>query len=183
MKALLMASTLLWALIGSAKDVVPASRDHLSYLEVRKISQHVGFIYHRYPKDPGKFLGPRRFYSIEELRNLRTRENLDVLWSSLADAGIIALTITTGATGEALLYSVVTPGASGGAVVPLLGGLAGGAAGVAVDHFVTALNPVDQYDQARTLNEDVIQDRMVTVGEDQDLKEFVKRLEEALLNL
>lgn len=118
-------------------------------------------------------IGRSAGYSIDELTSQRNLENAEILGSSLSAAIGIILTAGTGA------WIGGSIGASSGYIISgigttLVGGAVGTAAGGVLVATVDALNPIEQTQQARVLNSEVIYDRDVEVS---DINEYISRLE------
>ncbi len=126
-------------------------------------------------------LGNKTSYTIKELRAQRLEENLQVGLSVVGDvAAILAIVyggeIAAAAIGEGFWGYALAYTASGTAV-------GGSALMVSVAYHqlnthnpLQALNPIEQYDQAQTLKENIIRDEDVRI-ERSDMNDFISRLD------
>ena len=100
-------------------------------------------------------IGALESYDIEQLKDLRGSEKWDVLKAGAAD--VAALIIAVG--GGALIGGAIF--ASGGLAslgAPIIGMGIGAGGAITLSIAVDALNPVEQYRQLETLEDDVITD-------------------------
>ncbi len=124
-------------------------------------------------------LGRRSSYSIKLLRSQRAEENREIVYSAVADVGLIAGAAYVGfyagivvvnalpaATSATITHFVVMPS--------VIGSLETGAALLIANANI--LNPLEQARQAKTLNEEVINDEDVEIDND-EMNDFIQRLD------
>jgi hypothetical protein len=127
-------------------------------------------------------LGPKAWYNVSELKSQRVTETVQAYGSILADAGVLVTAVYLGAVGGAMVFQGAATGTSVGEVLSgivgsmaggLIGAGAGAAGGTALVTTIQALNPVEQFKQASSVSDDVIEDRPV---EKADMNKFIARL-------
>lgn len=124
-------------------------------------------------------LGPKTWYSLEELNSQRAIESWQGYGSIVADFGIVVAAIAGGAVIGGAIASSATAGSSvlGGVFASVGGGIlgagAGGVGGMAIIKTVQVLNPYEQFRQASAISSDVINDHPV---ENSNMSKYIERL-------
>ena len=155
---------------ASVNDVVDPSKK--IFVKISRINDDISFEKCQV-KNPTKCsqIGSQPFYTLSELRSQRSEESREVLYSTLGDVTLAAGSLYGGA------FYIIGIGAaeSGGALAAVYGTTVGlpVIAGLSLDAF----NPIEQYKQKETLEEEVILDKLVTV---KNVSKFITRLETVL---
>jgi hypothetical protein len=162
-------------------EVIPSSnRDFIHFRECDFETSENG-------NHPCRRIGERDWYSLEDLRAQATVEKWQVAGATAADLGILAVTIS-GVTAITAAYVVGTGtfvgmGSSTFAVSYVVGAPVWGSLSFSAINLIKAINPKEQYRQARTIRDDVIEDREVRLKNEKKLNEFIARLEVVLEKL
>ncbi len=124
-------------------------------------------------------LGRRSSYSIKQLRSQRAEENREIVYSAVADVGLVAGAAYAGFYGGIIVINAFQAVASNATyfffVMPsMIGTLETGAALLIAN--VNILNPLEQARQAKTLNEKVINDEDVEI-DNNEMNDFIQRLD------
>lgn len=118
-------------------------------------------------------LGRKAPYSVEELEAAKNSANWNIAITTLIDAGIVI-----GAAYGGIYLGVLVFAASGPAGIYLsIAALEAIGLGGAV---ITDLNPISQYQIAKTLTNDIVSDRDVKV---RNMEKFIKRFSKALTTI
>jgi len=123
-------------------------------------------------------LGPKTWYSLEELNSQHASETWQMYGSIVADAGILLVCVAGGAViGGSIASAVAGSSGLGGVLASVGGGVLGAGAGskggLAIVKTVQVLNPYEQFRQASAISGDVINDRPV---ENADMNKYIERL-------
>lgn len=150
-----------------ARDIYPTEQKQGSaYVKITKISDsHLKFercLVGEYQKC--QILGNKNAYSYEELSSQKTQELWQVAGSVVADVGVV---IASAGVGAMIASSAVQ-------FWGIVGLFAGAATGVGSVFFIDSINPVEQFQQARALRADVINDVDINTS---DIDIFIKRLD------
>ena len=127
-----------------------------------------------------KGIGKKNLYLKSDLEDLRASEKLDVIGASVLDAAIIFASFGVG-TWVGFVAGGSTLSSSAALVTLPVGGILGAAAGSRLASWIDRLNPVEQYNQLETLDQDILNDKTVFISS--DIITFSRRLEEVLENL
>lgn len=175
MKALLLILIFTLNAIAAPENVYPKNRFDSRYIEVELVGDtHIRFSYCK-KKNDCRLLGDKGIYAVKDLRSRRTKENLDVLWSALADIGIVVGLAYGGAFVGAIVGTSAGAGSASGTLLgAILGTGTGTATGATAIALVDKINPYEQYKQAETLEKNILADNDVVID---DIEKFVKRLE------
>jgi hypothetical protein len=118
-------------------------------------------------------LGPKDQYKRRDLIDQRFEERMEVGYSLVADVGL----------GIAGLWAGLSAGIAYGIGVSATF-IAGGTTAVAIptvsSTMIDSLNPAEQYREASTLSDTVLNNDQISLDSEDDLTSFVKRLERVL---
>jgi hypothetical protein len=156
--------------IASSMDVVDMNKK--IFVKITKVNDDISFEKCQY-RNPTKCsqIGNQPFYTLNELRNQRSEESNEVIFSALGDVALTAGVLYGGA-----FYLIGIGAAESGVASSMLMVATAGTpvlAGLSLD----ALNPIEQYKQKETIEEEVILDKLVKV---ENISKFIKRLETVL---
>lgn len=189
--SLLLTQTVISSVFAGVNDVVPKKFKHGStYVRVTKVGKDkVRFekCIKGYEASSCETLGRKKSYTMAELIKRRQKENLEAAGTITADVVIIAGAVFGGAYLAGGLFAGAAEFGSGvwfldaaGKAVYVgakgAGALAGGYVGAATT-MIDALNPVLQVEQARTLNTEILEDKLVVKN---NIESFIKNLETVL---
>jgi hypothetical protein len=149
------------------------------YVKVTNQNNHVKFEECFKGSNPECFrtIGPKVWYSVEELQSQRATETYQAYGSIVAVPGVIFLSMAGGVLGGAAILTAGASmaGAAGGVITSMfIGAPLGVMGGVTLVTTVDALNPAEQFKQSGTLSDDVINDRTVTKP---NISKYIDRLE------
>lgn len=187
----LVAQTLTTMTFAGTKDVVPKKFAHgAPYVRVTKVgTDKVRFekCIKGYESNGCDYLGPKKAYSLKELIKQRQIENREAAGTITADVAIIAATALTGGALAGGLFAGASSMGSGIFFIDLAGKavyagavgsgvVVGGTVGAAATAF-DPLNPIVQVNQARSLNTEILEDKLVVK---QNIDEYIRNLETVL---
>ncbi len=117
-----------------------------------------------------RHLGPKEVYNRRDLEDKRFDERLEIAYSTAADVGVGAAAIWASlsaavAYGASVAFTIPA-GASAGVITPIISG-----------SMIDRLNPLEQYRQASTLSNDVLDNEEVILDTEDELFDFISRLE------
>lgn len=129
-------------------------------------------------------IGPKLWYTVEELQSQRAVETFQAYGSIVANVGVVALSIFGGMGAGSMIVSAgatnLAASVGGGLAGIFIGAPLGAMGGITLVTTVNALNPVEQFRQSGVISDDVINDRPVTQS---NMSKYIERLELVLEKL
>lgn len=129
-------------------------------------------------------IGPKTWYTVEELQSQRAVETFQAYGSIVADAGVVALSIFGGMGAGSMIVSAgatkLAASVGGELAGIFIGAPLGAIGGVTLVTTVNALKPAEQFRQAGVLSDDIINDRTATKS---SMSKYIERLELVLKKL